>query len=82
MRIASAPEHWSENTSSMQQPSSSVSEPHINWSIADQRRRLYYHLSNIFPKEDVESAMAMFPDDEADPQKICSAILNIQSLRH
>jgi ribonuclease ZC3H12 len=86
MRIASAPNssniNWTTNSNN-HLPSSSASEPHIlqsNWPIADQRRRLHYHLINIFPKKDVEEAMAMFPE-EANPQKICSAILNIQSLR-
>lgn len=112
MRIASAPtpksttapnqpmaNNWTNNNTYNYLPSSSASEPHINWPIADQRRRLHYHLCNIFPKHgetltsfrrvaalklsflsfaDVEHAMRMFPD-EANPQKICSAILNIQS---
>jgi hypothetical protein len=103
MRIASAPNssnNWTNNSANNHLPSTSASEPHINWPIADQRRRLHYHLCNIFPKKgkqseddpwnvpglkllsilDVEQAMSMFPD-EANPQKICSAILNIQSLR-
>jgi ribonuclease ZC3H12 len=82
MRIASAPNssnNWT-NSANNHLPSTSASEPHINWPIADQRRRLHYHLCNIFPKKDVEEAMSLFPD-EANPQKICSAILNIQSLR-
>jgi hypothetical protein len=69
MRIASAPNQLQTEP-----------EPQINWPIADQRRRLHYHLCNVFPKKDVETAMNMYPD-EANAQKICSAILNIQSLR-
>lgn len=38
--------------------------------------RMYYHLSSIFPEEQVQQAMAMFPD-ETNPQKICAAILEI-----
>lgn len=100
MRIASAPNSSNKWNTHVVSPTTNVSltsssEPHINWPIADQRRRLHYHLCNIFPKKgkvrlllmkalillrfisDVEQAMLMFPD-EANPQKICSAILNIQ----
>lgn len=89
MRIASAPnasnswQNTSNNSNNCSQnflPSTSASEPHINWLIPDERRRLHYHLCNIFPKKDVEEAMQMFPN-EVDPQKICTAILNIRGLR-
>lgn len=84
MRIASAPNasnSWQNNNCNQNfLPSTSSSEPHINWLIPDERRRLHYHLCNIFPKKDVEEAMQMFPN-EVDPQKICSAILNIRNMK-
>ncbi|XP_018326435.1 probable ribonuclease ZC3H12D isoform X2 [Agrilus planipennis] len=40
----------------------------------DVRRKLHYHLSAIFPEEQVSQAMQMYPD-ETNPQKICAAIL-------
>ncbi|XP_046415321.1 endoribonuclease ZC3H12A-like isoform X1 [Neodiprion fabricii] len=40
----------------------------------DARRRLHYHLANIFPEEQVQAAMALHPH-ETDPQQICAAIL-------
>lgn len=40
----------------------------------DARRRLHYHLANIFPEEQVQAAMALHPR-ETDPQQICAAIL-------
>lgn len=82
MRIASAPTsniNWASNPN-QHHPSTSTSEPQINYSIYEQRRRLHYHLINIFPCAIVEKAMAMLPE-ETNPQTICSAILNIQNLR-
>lgn len=40
----------------------------------DVRRRLHYHLANIFPEEQVQAVMALHPH-ETDPQQICAAIL-------
>jgi ribonuclease ZC3H12 len=40
----------------------------------DARRRLHYHLANIFPEEQVQAAMLLHPH-ETDPQQICAAIL-------
>ena len=40
----------------------------------DVRRRIHYHLASIFPEEQVQNAMQLYPD-ETDPQKICAAIL-------
>ncbi|GFT44388.1 probable ribonuclease ZC3H12C [Nephila pilipes] len=40
------------------------------------RHRLYFHLSSIFPKEQVETVMELYPQ-ETNPQKICAAILNM-----
>ncbi|XP_033209999.1 endoribonuclease ZC3H12A-like isoform X2 [Belonocnema kinseyi] len=40
----------------------------------DARRRLHYHLANIFPEEQVQAAMALHPH-ETDAQQICAAIL-------
>lgn len=84
MRIASAPNssnlNWTNNANNHLLPLTSASEPHINYSIYEQRRRLHYHLCNIFPQKIVEEAMLAFPD-ETSPQTICSAILNLQSVR-
>lgn len=77
MRIASAPnssKNWIQKGTNNQ----SASEPQIHWPVADERRRLHFHLCNIFPKNDVEEAMSMYPE-EVNPQKICSAILSIQN---
>uniref|UniRef100_A0A182PRR3 C3H1-type domain-containing protein n=1 Tax=Anopheles epiroticus TaxID=199890 RepID=A0A182PRR3_9DIPT len=38
------------------------------------RRRLHYHLASIFPEEQVQTVMQMYPD-ETNPQTICAAIL-------
>lgn len=84
MRIASAPNssniNWANNANNHLLPSTSASEPQINYSIFEQRRRLHYHLCNIFPQKIVEEAMSMLPD-ETNPQQICSAILNLQNVR-
>ncbi|CAL1270919.1 unnamed protein product [Larinioides sclopetarius] len=40
------------------------------------RHRLYFHLASIFPKEQVQTVMEMYPQ-ETNPQKICAAILNM-----
>lgn len=42
--------------------------------IYDARRRLHYHLANIFPGEHVQVAMALHPH-EINPQHICATIL-------
>ncbi|XP_058061291.1 probable ribonuclease ZC3H12C [Anopheles bellator] len=80
-RIASAPDTvrpWHNGP-----PPASSSEPHINLGSharqqqqqqQDQRRRLHYHLASIFPEEQVQTVMQMYPD-ETNPQKICGAIL-------
>ncbi|XP_024945458.1 probable ribonuclease ZC3H12D isoform X2 [Cephus cinctus] len=49
---------------------------HASWGTQaqDARRRLHYHLANIFPEEQVQAAMALHPH-ETDPQQICAAIL-------
>lgn len=88
-RIASAPDPsrpWQTG-----QTLSSSSEPHINlWPqqhplqqappqpqvMQDQRRRLHYHLASIFPEDQVQTVMQMYPD-ETNPQKICAAILSM-----
>lgn len=41
---------------------------------ASPRYRLYYHLSSIFPEEQVRAAMDLYPE-ETNPQKVCAAIL-------
>lgn len=40
------------------------------------RYRLYFHLASIFPKEQVQTVMDLYPQ-ETNPQKICAAILNM-----
>ncbi|XP_055954097.1 probable ribonuclease ZC3H12B isoform X1 [Argiope bruennichi] len=40
------------------------------------RHRLYFHLASIFPKEQVQTVMEMYPQ-ETNPQKICAAILSM-----
>jgi hypothetical protein len=84
MRIASAPNssnmNWTKNAANNHLlPSTSASEPQINYSIYEQRCRLHYHLSMIFPQKVVEEAMAMLPDETIDPQQICSTILGLQN---
>lgn len=44
--------------------------------LQEQRRRLHYHLASIFPEEQVQTVLQMYPD-ETNPQKICAAILNM-----
>lgn len=46
----------------------------VHQQLQDQRRRLHYHLASIFPEDQVQTVMQMYPD-ETNPQKICAAIL-------
>ncbi|XP_050461273.1 endoribonuclease ZC3H12A-like isoform X1 [Cataglyphis hispanica] len=57
-------------------PSSSSTSLHTPWDThaQDARRRLHYHLANIFPEEQVQAVMALHPH-EIDPQQICATIL-------
>ncbi|XP_032663087.1 probable ribonuclease ZC3H12D isoform X2 [Odontomachus brunneus] len=57
-------------------PSPPSASLHVPWGTQaqDARRRLHYHLANIFPEEQVQAAMAIHPH-ETDPQQICAAIL-------
>jgi ribonuclease ZC3H12 len=90
-RIASAPAacpSWPPAAGS----SVSASEPHLHmppqqhigvhggtwqWtSHHEARNHLHYHLASIFPEDQVQKAMALFPD-ETNPQKICAAILSM-----
>lgn len=73
--------NWKKSANNHLLPSTSASEPQINYSIYEQRCRLHYHLSMIFPQKVVEEAMAILPDETIDPQQICSAIINLQNLR-
>lgn len=43
---------------------------------AEARSRINYHLSSLFPSEQVQAAMSMLPD-ETNPQKICALILSM-----
>lgn len=69
----------------MQHPRlSASSEPNLmmpppSWpplEVEAARSRINYHLSSIFPAEQVQAAMRFLPD-ETDPQKICAAILDM-----
>ncbi|RLU20210.1 hypothetical protein DMN91_006817 [Ooceraea biroi] len=57
-------------------PSPPPTSLHVPWGTQaqDARRRLHYHLANIFPEEQVQAAMALHPH-ETDAQQICAAIL-------
>ncbi|XP_025158715.1 endoribonuclease ZC3H12A isoform X2 [Harpegnathos saltator] len=57
-------------------PSPPSANLHVPWGTQaqDARRRLHYHLANIFPEEQVQAAMTIHPH-ETDPQQICAAIL-------
>ncbi|XP_043278382.1 endoribonuclease rege-1-like isoform X2 [Venturia canescens] len=59
-------------------PSPPGASIHAAWGAQalDARRRLHYHLANIFPEEQVQAAMALNPH-ETDPQQICAAILGM-----
>ncbi|XP_039447753.1 probable ribonuclease ZC3H12C isoform X2 [Culex pipiens pallens] len=59
-----------------QQPTTSQQQQQqqVHQQLQDQRRRLHYHLASIFPEDQVQSVMQMYPD-ETNPQKICAAIL-------
>ncbi|XP_054268456.1 endoribonuclease ZC3H12A-like isoform X2 [Macrosteles quadrilineatus] len=45
-------------------------------SFDEARQRLVYHLSSIFPEEQVQAALRYYPN-ETNPQKICAAILSM-----
>ncbi|EDS28701.1 conserved hypothetical protein [Culex quinquefasciatus] len=57
-----------------QQPTTSQQQQQAHQQLQDQRRRLHYHLASIFPEDQVQAVMQMYPD-ETNPQKICAAIL-------
>ncbi|KAL4089482.1 hypothetical protein QTP88_024510 [Uroleucon formosanum] len=56
----------------------SCSDPQIFPGYHEARQKLYYHLSSIFPEEQVSAAMQYYPN-ETNPQKICAAILSMFS---
>ncbi|GMT00749.1 hypothetical protein PENTCL1PPCAC_22923, partial [Pristionchus entomophagus] len=43
-------------------------------SCRNERERLFYHLSNVFPSSSVQTVMESFPE-EKDPRKLCESIL-------
>lgn len=45
-----------------------------SYSKEEARRKLHYHLSSIFPEEQVRAALQLYPN-ETKPQEICAAIL-------
>ncbi|KAK6629949.1 hypothetical protein RUM43_003770 [Polyplax serrata] len=45
-----------------------------SYSKEEVRRKLHYHLSSIFPEEQVRTALQLYPN-ETKPQEICAAIL-------
>ncbi|XP_055602791.1 probable ribonuclease ZC3H12B isoform X2 [Uranotaenia lowii] len=57
-------------------PPSTSSQVAVHQQLQEQRRRLHYHLASIFPEEQVQAVMQMYPD-ETNPQKICAAILTM-----
>ncbi|KYN44138.1 putative ribonuclease ZC3H12C [Trachymyrmex septentrionalis] len=59
-------------------PSPPSTSLHVSWGMQTQdiRRRLHYHLANIFPEEQVQAVMTLHPH-ETDPQQICAAILTM-----
>ncbi|KDR24071.1 putative ribonuclease ZC3H12C [Zootermopsis nevadensis] len=62
---------WPPQTSHMPPP---PAHPPFSTNAEDARRRLHYHLASIFPEEQVQKAMQLYPE-ETNPQKICAAIL-------
>lgn len=54
------------------QPTATPAAP--AYSAEDARHKMHYHLSALFPEEQVHQAMQLYPD-ETNPQKICAAIL-------
>lgn len=56
-------------------PSNLQKQNTVNTSQAN-RSHIHYHLSSIFPEEQVLTVMQMYPE-ETNPQNICAAILNI-----
>lgn len=87
-RIASAPDPtrpWQNNGKSADiltpwsQQNNTLNVPQSHQSSANaQANRLHiqYHLSSIFPEDQVLMIMQMYPD-ETNPQNICAAILNM-----
>ncbi|XP_076045250.1 uncharacterized protein LOC143027691 isoform X2 [Oratosquilla oratoria] len=47
-------------------------------SLEDTRLKVFYHLSQLFPEAQVRAVLTRYPD-ETDPQKICAAILALNS---
>ncbi|XP_050522566.1 probable ribonuclease ZC3H12C isoform X2 [Daktulosphaira vitifoliae] len=74
-RIASAPPVPAP-ISTTQSIGASCSDPQLFPNYQEARHKLYYHLSSIFPEEQVSTAMQYYPN-ETNPQKICAAILNM-----
>lgn len=58
-----------------QQPCLSTPTP-LNSSSENVRLKLHYHLAAIFPEEQVQKAMQLYPE-ETNPEKICAAILTL-----
>lgn len=91
-RIASAPDssrNWQNNGPPSQIPtngdiltpwsqSNSMAVPQTAQPNSTQANRLHiqYHLSSIFPEDQVLTVMQMYPT-ETNPQNICAAILNM-----
>lgn len=59
-----APNLW------LQQTNANGSGPQAN------RHRIQYHLSSIFPEDQVLAVMQLYPE-ETNPQNLCAAILNM-----
>lgn len=59
-----------------QQNSMAVSQSAQSHSTQANRLRMQYHLSSLFPEEQVLTVMQLYPT-ETNPQNICAAILNM-----
>lgn len=53
-----------------------LNQPSSSSSAKLGRENIYFHLSNLFPEEQVRTVMEMNPE-ETDPQRICAAILQM-----
>lgn len=61
---------------SHQPPPPSQHQQQSTLSTQANRLHIQYHLSSIFPEEQVLTVMQMYPD-ETNPQNICAAILSM-----
>lgn len=67
---------WSQQQNTINVPQSSPQPPTTASSPQNHRQYIQYHLSSIFPEEQVLTVMSMYPE-ETNPQNICAAILRM-----